>query len=235
MFIKKVSLLLLLILIVAGCTNIKEKRYSTDIKDEVVSSESITEKELTLFNSAVKNAETEKINLNGKKISEIISEEETRLEKVKQEEEAERHRKEEEGRKRKEELVRIEKEKVEKLENTIQVSLDGKRTILKNTDEWRFSDIVEFDLSFKNTTDKEVRGFKGVVQIDDLFGDEIYRLKLSFDEGVGANQSKQWQGGMEVNQFMDSHTKLANTDFNNLQFNFDMETIIFSDGSTINK
>lgn len=39
--------------------------------------------------------------------------------------------------------------------------------------------------------------------------------------------------GLEINQFMDKHIKLRDTEFEKLQFKFEVTSVAFSDGSIL--
>lgn len=205
--------------------------YNAETKDMIGKTDDLTNEEKGLFQSAVTFARDNDIDLEGQAVSKIIADEQVRLEEERQRLEEERKKEEE----RKRELQRQKDEEIRKLNNSIQVTLDGKGAIAKDSDAWRFSDVITFDLTFKNTTDKDVRGFKGTAIFNNLFGDNIKKLTVSYDEGVSANSEKYWEGMIEVNQFIDKDIELRDIDFMNLNFEFEMDMIIFSDGTTLTK
>ena len=91
---------------------------------------------------------------------------------------------------------------------------------------------VGLELAFENKSDKDIQGVKGVLKINDIFGDKILNVKLSYDAGVSAKQTTvERKIGVDVNQFKDSDMKLWNTDFDKLKSTFEVSTIIFKDGT----
>ena len=78
-------------------------------------------------------------------------------------------------------------------------------------------------------------GVEGILTINDLFGKKIISMGCDFtgntiDPGASYRESDL---SFECNQFMDDHMKLFNTRFEDLQFIYDITSIVFSDGSTI--
>ncbi len=93
---------------------------------------------------------------------------------------------------------------------------------------------VVFDVAFENKGDKDIEGVKGVLHIQDIFGDEIMNINWSFDQGIKAGASSVERGsGMDINQFMDRHMKLWNTDFSKMKTSFEVSTIVFADGTSL--
>jgi hypothetical protein len=85
----------------------------------------------------------------------------------------------------------------------------------------------------KNKTDKDIQGVKGVLHVNDLFGDKIVNVRWSYDRGVPANKRAVETGsGLELNRFIDSHMKLWTTDFDKIKSNFEVQTIIFKGSSS---
>ncbi|WP_138755849.1 hypothetical protein [Paenibacillus sinopodophylli] len=230
----KAMVIILAVFLLSGC-NVMNEKYDATTSASVSASEDVSAEDKAIFSQAVEYAETNKVDIEGKTVSQIIADEKVRQEEVKKKEEEERLRKAEEERKRKEELERIEKEKEAQLNNTIKVTLDSKKVIPENLDKYQFSDIVSFDFTIENTSDKDVRGFQGTSVFKDLFGNEIIKINMKRDEPIKAKSSIKWEGQMELNQFMDEHNELKNTEFKNLQLEYVMATIIFEDGTTINR
>lgn len=94
--------------------------------------------------------------------------------------------------------------------------------------------MVLLDVAFENKSSKDIAGVKSVLNIADMFGDKIINITWSFDGGVAAGQTFVERGsGLEVNQFMDNHMKLWNSELEKLKIQIDTQTIIFKDGTTI--
>ena len=75
---------------------------------------------------------------------------------------------------------------------------------------------------------------QGVLTIKDLFGVDIMSANLDFTgQTIGANSSVTFSGkGIDINQFMDEHVKVYNTDYGDLKFEYKVTAIVYSDGTT---
>lgn len=123
-------------------------------------------------------------------------------------------------------------------ETTVQ---DGDVTVLvtdktvtpKNTDQWIFSNYVNFVFSITNNTEKDIQGIQGELHISDLFGAEIMTVGCDFTgETIAAGATITNDDlSFECNEFMDEHMKLFNEDYKDLKFNYIVKQIVFSDGT----
>jgi len=64
-----------------------------------------------------------------------------------------------------------------------------------------------------------------------FFDNKILATKISYDEGISANGSKIWKVGRDYNQFMDEDIKLKNKELQNLKYKWEVNTIVYEDGS----
>jgi len=120
--------------------------------------------------------------------------------------------------------------KQEEFARMLSVVLVGKKKSVGEYDR-RF---ISLELDYENKTDKDIKGVKGVLKITDIFGDKIINLRWPYDRGAPAKQTTVERGvGLKVNQFMDDHMKLWNADMDKLKATFEVQTIIFSDGTKI--
>lgn len=198
--------------------SIKGKTYiGTETTQEVTNS-NLTDEEKQLYKKAVARGDSSL--LEGKTIETIISEEKVR--------QAEEQRQLEEKR---------EKEEAEKeeLANAVTLNVYNKNVIPKDTSAWRFSDFVELKMNCKNNTDKDIVAVKGDIKITDLFGNAILDISLLYDtETIPAKGEIDIEDiGLEVNQFMDEHIKLRDTEFSKLKFSFETKSVAFSDGTIL--
>lgn len=92
---------------------------------------------------------------------------------------------------------------------------------------------ITFTCTFKNKTERDILGVKGLVIFYDIFDDEIKRLNLSFDEGIKANQTVNYFAGTDYNQFVSEDKKLKNTELDKLKVIWEPQQLIFSDGEKI--
>jgi hypothetical protein len=94
--------------------------------------------------------------------------------------------------------------------------------------------MVLLDLAFDNKSDKDIAGVKGTLHLNDMFGDKIMNIKWSYDEGVRSGQTSVERGsGMKINEFMDDHMKLWNADSDKIKANYEVQTIVFKDGTRL--
>ncbi|NQX65527.1 hypothetical protein HQN90_05240 [Paenibacillus alba] len=230
---KKTIIALISLALISGCSTLDQK-YSSGIKEKVNSNTSISEGDKKLFESAVVNAEKTNATLEGQKVSEIILNERIRLDEIKKKEEDEKRKREEEEKKLREENERKEKEKAAKF-NGISVSLVGKKLYPKDTDKWRFSDVLDFSFSITNNNDFDIKGIKGTTIYNDIFDANILKINLSYDQPIKAHETVDYGGSLELNQFMDEHNQLKNTELDKIKFQFDPKIIILGDGTKIEK
>ncbi len=93
---------------------------------------------------------------------------------------------------------------------------------------------VTFTLVFRNTLDKRLRAFNGLLVFNDLLDNPIKQLKLSCMKPVGSNKSITWDGEMNFNQFIHSDRLLRSKDVSDLKVKFILEKALYSDGTTEN-
>lgn len=92
-----------------------------------------------------------------------------------------------------------------------------------------------FTFKFTNNTDKDIEGVQGTINFMDLFGNSIKQVKLTYDDGLKAGESKLYSATVDYNQFMDEDIKLKNTDLAKLKYEWDTDMIIYTDGTKENK
>lgn len=122
----------------------------------------------------------------------------------------------------------------EPLLNALSVNLVSKNFTARDFYAGRPSDNLSFSVQQMNKSAKDIRGFKGVFAIKDIFGDELIRISYKSDDVLRAGQSKKEEMGMNYNQFMDSHKKLRSTAMENLRVEWQPEMIMFADGTALN-
>ncbi len=119
-------------------------------------------------------------------------------------------------------------------EKEIIVTVIEKNNIPKNTIEGRYSDRVEFAFTVKNLTEKSIKGIQGTLTVKDLFDDKIISIGCDFTgKQIPANGTTTYKDiGIDINQFMDNHTKLYNEKFEDLKFTYEIENIVYSDSDS---
>ena len=121
------------------------------------------------------------------------------------------------------------KAKQEEFAKLLSVALVSKR----NVDGEYGQKYVSLELAFENKTTKDIQGVKGVLKVNDIFGDPIESISFSYDKGVAAGKTSIYKGGVDINQFMDRDKKLWNTDLDKLKADFETSMILFKDGTQI--
>lgn len=116
----------------------------------------------------------------------------------------------------------------------VAVSVTDKQNLETNYSAGRYSPRAEFTFEVYNNTSKDIKGVQGVLTIKDLFGVDIMSANLDFTgQTIGANSSVTFSGkGIDINQFMDEHVKVYNTDYGDLKFEYKVTAIVYSDGTT---
>ena len=118
----------------------------------------------------------------------------------------------------------------EQFVKTLSVVLTGKR----NHEGEYGKKFVALYVAYENKTDKDIQGVKGVLHINDIFGDKILNVRWSYDGGVAANKrTVETNSGLDLNRFNDTHMKLWNTAYDKIKSNFEVQTIIFKDGTRL--
>jgi len=93
-------------------------------------------------------------------------------------------------------------------------------------------DAIIISVKFTNVTSQDIRAFDGVLEFTDLLDNEILSAKVAINERVAAQSSLDWNGEIDYNQFMDSHQRLRNEDFENIKVVFRTRKVLFADGTT---
>jgi Uncharacterised protein family UPF0547. len=122
-----------------------------------------------------------------------------------------------------------------KAEQYVRIKVLDKGTLPKDTSEWRFNDRVTFVFEIKNNSEKTITGVEGVLTANDLFGKEIISLEADFT-GISIKPQKSYREdrlSFECNPYIDEHVKLYNTAFKDLQFQYNITSIVYSDGTKI--
>ncbi len=224
---KKIIIIILVIIILIAIglglkyivdNSIKGKTYiGTETTQEVTNS-NLTDEEKELYKKAVARGDSSL--LDGKTVEIIISEERDRQ--AQEQKELEEKRAKEEAEK-------------EELANAVTLNVYNKNLIPKDTSAWRFNDFVELKMNCKNNTDKDIVALKGNIKVADLFGNAILEISLLYDtETIPAKGEIDIEDiGLEINQFMDEHIKLRDTEFSKLKFSFETTSVAFADGTIL--
>lgn len=116
----------------------------------------------------------------------------------------------------------------------VRVTVTNKTNIPEDLNAGRFSDRVEFTFNIENMTDKPIKGVQGILKIKDLFGVDIMAINCDFTgQSIAANSLITVSDlGIDINQFMDDHVKLYNTNFSDLNFEYEVNEVVFENEQT---
>jgi len=96
------------------------------------------------------------------------------------------------------------------------------------------SDAVEFAVTFRNSSDRALRAFDGVLRFEDLLGNEVISAKVEINDPVPARGELKWDGELDFNQFKPEHTKLRNADLQSLRTVLFPRKVLYADGQIDN-
>lgn len=124
--------------------------------------------------------------------------------------------------------------RVEELRKALLFSVFEKDVRYENPAAGRYRDEVVVRCAFENISPKDIRAFKGTVVFTDLFGAQIYQSGVTIQEAVKAGQKGNWTGVIELNQFDQEDRRLRDTPLSNMKVVWRPDSIIFTDGTTLN-
>lgn len=124
-------------------------------------------------------------------------------------------------------------------DDEVVVTVTGKTNIEADIYSGRYSDRVMLEIQVTNQTDKAVKGVQGILTINDLFGKKIISSNCDFTgQTILPGETVTYDGiGIDVNEFIDSHVKLYNEEFDDLSFSYKVNAVVYendgdSDSST---
>ena len=97
----------------------------------------------------------------------------------------------------------------------------------------RYDDYITFRVAYENTSDRDIRAFRGRLRFTDLFGTEIMSSGITIQDPVAAGDRDTWAGQIEYNQFNDEHVRLRQTKLNDMRVEWLPASIIFADGTQL--
>lgn len=116
----------------------------------------------------------------------------------------------------------------------VTIKLTKKGTKPKDSDNWQFSSYVTFEFNVQNNYEKEIKGIQGIAHFNDMFGKKIISIEADFTDSIRPNSSVIIDDlSLEVNEFKDDHMKLYSTEYNNLEFEYEISKIVFTDGTVL--
>ena len=108
----------------------------------------------------------------------------------------------------------------------LQIELLTKRLTKRSYD-----DIISLSFRFTSHLDKEIRAFTGIVVFQDLFDRDIMRVNLTVEKRIPPGGTATWEGGVDYNQFISEHQRLASINQDDLKTTFELEMVMYTDGT----
>jgi len=120
--------------------------------------------------------------------------------------------------------------KQDELARMLSVTLVSKKNKVR-VDEQRF---VAFDIAYANKTDKDIREVRSSLKLANIYGNPIIDLNWSYEGRISAKQTVvDHDAGVDINRSSDAQVELWDTDFERLKPDFEIKTIIFKDGTSV--
>jgi hypothetical protein len=94
-------------------------------------------------------------------------------------------------------------------------------------------EFITIDVMYENKSGKVIRGFTGAIQFKDLFGTEITPFTINEDEPLAAGATRHQGWSLKYNQLADKHMELRNTALYDMKVEWQPQTIVFADGTTL--
>lgn len=109
------------------------------------------------------------------------------------------------------------------------------RLLRKRYTERDYQDYIFFDIEFTATgLDKPARAIKGILHLQDLFGEARMNINWTIDVPLAPGQSTTEKGtGFKFNQFMDSHQWVRSTDLENMTASMTVTSVLYQDGTRL--
>ena len=111
----------------------------------------------------------------------------------------------------------------------------GVRLLSKRFAEQEFQDYIFFDVEFTATgLDKPARAIKGVLHLQDLFGEPRMNIGWTIDMPLAPGQSVVEKGtGFKFNQFIESHQWARSTKLENMTASMTVTSVLYQDGTRL--
>lgn len=129
----------------------------------------------------------------------------------------------EEKRKAQEEYL-IKEKKLGELRNVVLVAI-----LEKEYREVDYKDYMICTVAIKNNSKKTIKGLKGVLDFKDMFGDEIIRLEIKYEENIPPAKRINETIVYDYNEFMDEWVGFRSRSLDKMTAVWEPEIIIFRD------
>lgn len=119
-------------------------------------------------------------------------------------------------------------------ERVLAVVITDKQFNPSNPRAGTYEDSIYWNADYTATgLQKPARSIKGVLKFCDLFGDPQFQVRVTIDDPIEpAGKLKSEGVGIKYNQFLQPHTWLRSTDLDDMTFRFEVQTVLYQDGTT---
>lgn len=120
-------------------------------------------------------------------------------------------------------------------DSTVAQEIVDVRLLRKRFTEQDYQEYIFFDIEFTASgLDKASRAIKGVLHLQDLFGEPRMNINWTIDVPIAPGQSTTERGmGFEFNQFIDSHQWVRSTDLENMTASMTVTSVLYQDGTRL--
>ena len=94
--------------------------------------------------------------------------------------------------------------------------------------------VIKINLTIRNKSNKKIALVDGSYEITDKLGQNIMRLGIESDLNIGSNETYSQSGAYDAGmQFSGDMKRLLTINPNLIEFNFDLDQILFDDGTKL--
>jgi hypothetical protein len=141
---------------------------------------------------------------------------------------------------------KIEEAKADEIKNNAQAERAAQRAVLakvldvavvakKNKVEMDYRKVVVLEIRYDNKSDKDIRGLKGVFKLTDIYGAALMDVSWSYDGAIAAGKTViQHDAVVPIDKLVEAQEALWETDFEHLRSTFEINSVLFKDGTSMN-
>lgn len=119
------------------------------------------------------------------------------------------------------------------MKDAIELTVIGKTQLEQNEDEWRFTPETVLTIRTTNHSQKDIRAFKGVLHMEDLFGEGISDAQYTDSDEIAAGETRELEITMSANPSDPTDMKIYNTPLENMKMTWETDAIIYKDKTMV--
>jgi hypothetical protein len=123
--------------------------------------------------------------------------------------------------------------KVQAMASICTVRMVEKNFVPSDINAGRLEDKLTVTFELSNKGQKKLSGFKGTIELYDMFGEKLKDLHLAYDTGLNAGETKRWGGAIKYNQASSEDQRLAGAVLEKMTSKWVPEMIVLEDGTKI--